>query len=283
MSLVTDQLLFFPNRTVADDPAAMLEQAGGGTGFRRGAVGTHTSRTIMLAELSALFDAVPATASTADVAGAIKASNILGKSTTSTRRLTNQRLTELYALDPQVALYRILRRLWQLDVGGRPLLAILCAIARDPLLAASASAVVSLPIGSEFLRSPMKEAIRADVDDRLNDSILDKVVRNAASSWTQSGHLVGRTIKKRSKVKATAGATALALYLAHAAGFRGQQIFTSGWAKVLDADSAALRSFTLDAKRAGLIDLRIAGEVIDISFARLDPGTNHLPATPGDA
>jgi hypothetical protein len=283
MSLVTDQVLFFPNRTVNDDPAAAIEQADGSTGFRRGAVGTHTSRTIMLAELSALFDAVPATATTADVAGAIKASNILGKSTTSTRRLTNQRLTELYALDPQVILYRILRRLWQIDVAGRPLLAILCAIARDPLLAASASAVAPLANDAEFLRSPMKEAIRADVDDRLNDSILDKVVRNAASSWTQSGHLVGRTIKKRSKVKATAGATALALYLAHAAGFRGQQIFTSGWAKLLDADAAALRNLALDAKRAGLIDLRIAGEVLDISFARLDLGKNTQPTPPGDA
>jgi hypothetical protein len=237
----------------------------------------------MLAEVSSLFDAVADTAAPAEIAGAIKASNILGKSTTSTRRLTNQRLSELYALDPQVVLYRILRRLWQLDVAGRPLLAILCAIARDPLLAASASAVVPLPIGAEFLRSPMKEAIRAEVDDRLNDSILDKVVRNAASSWTQSGHLVGRTIKKRSKVKATAGATALALSLAHAAGFRGQQIFASGWAKVLDADAASLRSLALDAKRAGLIDLRIAGEVIDISFTRLDPGMDTLPATPGDA
>jgi hypothetical protein len=272
MSLVTDQVLFFPNRTVNDDPAAAIEQADGSTGFRRGAVGTHTSRTIMLAELSALFDAVPATATTADVAGAIKASNILGKSTTSTRRLTNQRLTELYALDPQVILYRILRRLWQIDVAGRPL-----------LLAASASAVAPLANDAEFLRSPMKEAIRADVDDRLNDSILDKVVRNAASSWTQSGHLVGRTIKKRSKVKATAGATALALYLAHAAGFRGQQIFTSGWAKLLDADAAALRNLALDAKRAGLIDLRIAGEVLDISFARLDLGKNTQPTPPGDA
>jgi len=281
MPLVTDQLLFFPTRVVA--AAEALDQVGGGAGFRRGAVGTHTSRTIMLAEVSSLFAAVADTAAPAEIAGAIKASNILGKSTTSTRRLTNQRLSELYALDPQVALYRILRRLWQLDVTGRPVLAILCAIARDPLLAASASAVVPLPIGAEFLRSPMKEAIRADVDDRLNDSILDKVVRNAASSWTQSGHLVGRTIKKRSRVKATAGSTALALYLAHAAGFRGQQIFASGWAKVLDADAAALRSLALDAKRAGLIDLRIAGEVIDISFTRLDPGKNTQPTPPGDA
>jgi hypothetical protein len=283
MPLATDQLVFFSSRVPPGATAETTDRISDECGFRRGAVGTHTSRTIMLAELTSLFDAIPATASTAELANAIKASNILGKSTTSTRRLTNQRLTELYALDPQVALYRILRRLWQLDVGGRPLLAILCAIARDPLLAASASAVITLPIGSEFLRSPMKEAIRADVDDRLNDSILDKVVRNAASSWTQSGHLVGRTIKKRSKVKATAGATALALYLSHAAGFRGQQIFASGWAKVLDADAAALRSLALDAKRAGLIDLRIAGEVIDISFARLDPGLDHRPATPGDA
>ena len=270
----TTALPFFPQGIaieikVGPNPRSSREHDG--IGFRRGAVGTHTSRTMMLAELTTLFDTVPATAASHEIGAAIKLANCLGKATTSTRRLTNQRLSELYSLDPAVSLYRVLRRLWAIDPAGRPLLAFLCAIARDPLLAASASAVIPLPIGNEFARSPMKDAIRAAVHDRLNESILDKVVRNAASSWTQGGHLVGRTIKKRASVVATPGVVAFALYLSQAAGFHGQQIFTSGWAKLLDADASALKLLALDAKRAGLIDLRIAGDVFDISFNRLDP------------
>jgi len=272
----TTALPFFPQGIaieikVGPNPRSYREHDG--IGFRRGAVGTHTSRTMMLAELTTLFDTVPATAASHEIGAAIKQANCLGKATTSTRRLTNQRLSELYSLDPAVSLYRVLRRLWAIDPAGRPLLAFLCAIARDPLLAASASAVIPLPIGNEFARSPMKDAIRAAVHDRLNESILDKVVRNAASSWTQGGHLVGRTIKKRASVVATPGVVAFALYLSQAAGFHGQQIFTSGWAKLLDADASALKLLALDAKRAGLIDLRIAGDVFDISFNRLDPAT----------
>jgi hypothetical protein len=268
-------LPFFPNRVAIEikvGPKPRGYRDVDGVGFRRGDVGTHTSRTIMLAELTALCDAVSATATAEEITIATRQGNCLGKSTTSTRRLTHQRLTELYALDPDVPIYRVLRRLWSLDTPGRPLLAILVAVARDPLLAASAAAVVPLPPGSEFTRGPMKDAIRATVGDRLSDAILDKVVRNAASSWTQSGHLTGRTIKTRRKVTATPATTALALYLAHAAGFRGPQVFAGAWTKLLDADAMAIRSLAIEAKRAGLIDIRAAGDVIDASFDRLDPG-----------
>ena len=268
-------LPFFPQRVAIEikvGPKPRAYRDVDGVGFRRGDVGTHTSRTIMLTELAALCDAVPATATAEDITIATRQGNCLGKSTTSTRRLTHQRLTELYALDPDVPIYRVLRRLWSLDTPGRPLLAILVAVARDPLLAASAAAVVPLPPGAEFTRSPMKDAIRAAVGDRLSDAILDKVVRNAASSWTQSGHLTGRTIKTRRKVTATPATTALALYLAHAAGFRGPQVFAGAWTKLLDADATAIRSIAIEAKRAGLIDIRAAGDVIDASFDRLDPG-----------
>jgi hypothetical protein len=111
-----------------------------GVGFRRGDVGTHTSRTIMLAELTTLFNAVPTAATGEEIAVAIRHANCLGKATASTRRLTHQRLNELYALDPQVPIYRVLRRLWDLDAPARPLLAITVAVARDPLLAASLAA-----------------------------------------------------------------------------------------------------------------------------------------------
>lgn len=269
-------LPFFPQRIafkikVGPKPRGYRERDG--VGFRRGDVGTHTSRTIMLAELTALFDAVPTTASEVDITAAIRHANCLSKSTTSTRRLTHQRLSELYALDPHVPVYRVLRRLWSLEPSGRPLLALLVAIARDPMLAASAPAVLLLPIGADFARGPMKDAIRAAIGDRLSDAVLDKVVRNAASSWTQSGHLAGRSIKTRRKVTATPATAALALYLAHAAGFRGQLVFASGWTKLLDADAATLRHFALEAKRAGLIDVRMAGDIVDTSFDRLDPGS----------
>ena len=269
-------LTFFPARPLGEVDAVVMQAAPhrdrAGVGFRRGDVGTHTSRTIMLAELGTLFDAVPAAASEEEIAVAIRQANCLGTQTAATRRSTRQRLAELYGLDPHVPVYRVLRRLWQLDVAGRPLLALLVAVARDPLLAASAAAIVPLAVGADFARGSMKEAILAATGDRISDAILDKVVRNAASSWTQSGHLAGRTIKVRRKVVATPATAALALYLAHAAGFRGQLVFASGWTKLLDADAATLRHLALEAKRAGLIDVRMAGDIVDTSFDRLDPG-----------
>lgn len=286
MPAAATALPFFPSRPLAAEPAARKSRTYrgcDGVGFRRGDVGTHTSRTIMLADLAALFDTVPPEAAAAEIAAIVKQGNCLGKATAATRRLTHQRLTELYGLDPRVPVYRVLRRLWPLDPAARPLLAVAVAIARDPLLAASAPAVVLLPAGIEFTRGPMREAIRTAAGDRLSDAILDKVVRNAASTWTQSGHLAGRTIKARRRVVATPAAAALSLYLGHAAGFRGQQLFASGWTKLLDADAATLRHLALEAKRAGLIDVRVSGSVIDTSFDRLDPGLPHSPALPRPA
>ena len=83
-------------------------------------MGTHTSRTMMLAELSAIFAAVPASAGRKQYVEAVVEANCLAKPTTATRRLTLQRLTELYALDPDIPIFRILRRLWDVDAESRP-------------------------------------------------------------------------------------------------------------------------------------------------------------------
>lgn len=94
----------------------------------------------MLSELRSVLDTAGAT----DRAGykrCVVEDNCLGKPTASTRRLSFQRLSELYALDPQVTLFRLLRRLWPMDVGSQPQLAILVALARDPLLRSSVPAV----------------------------------------------------------------------------------------------------------------------------------------------
>jgi hypothetical protein len=240
-------------------------------GFRFGEKGTHTSRTMMLAELTAVLGAVPAASSRQDYVEAVVEGNCLGKPTTSTRRLTLQRLTELYGLDPEIAIFRVLRRLWGTDSASHPLLAVLAALARDPLLMATAPAILPLAGGAEMPRKSMAEQLRAAVGERLSDATLDKVIRNAASSWSQAGHLSGRTFKVRRRVSATPAAVAFALYLGAALGFRGDELLTSGWIKVLDCVPSQALDLALEAKRLGLLDLRVAGDVFDLNLDRLDP------------
>ena len=266
------QLIFFP---AGPDRAAAIA-----AGFRFGHIGTHTSRTIMMADLTGALAAVPASGKSDTYKTAIVYDNCLGKETVSTRRLTLQRLRELYALDPFVPIFRILRRLWDIDSEGRPLLALLCSLARDPLLLATAEAVISLPEGAEFQRSAMRARLATTVDGRLNESTLNKVVRNAASSWSQAGHLAGRTFKFRRGVRATPASVAFALYLARVAGFPGKEGLTTGWVKVLDCNASSALELAVTAKRLGLVDLRMAGDVLELNLDRLDP---YFPAIPAAA
>jgi len=157
-------------------------------GFRWGDKGTHTSRTIMLGELGLAMDTCSPTATRNDYLTAILEDNCLGKRTAATRKLSSQRLTELYGLDPAVPLFQVLRRFWIADRSGRPLLALLLALARDPLLRASALPILRMRPGEELARQQVTEAIGYPVEGRLSESTLDKVVRNTSSSWTQSAY-----------------------------------------------------------------------------------------------
>lgn len=239
-------------------------------GFRFGEKGTHTSRTLMLAELTSLFDAVPASATREDYATAVIEENILGKQTTSTRKLTNQRLGELYGLTLSVPVFRVLRYLWNVDVPGRPLLALLCGLARDPLLRATREAVVTLPVGSELTRTSMTAAIRAATGHRLNESTLDKVARNASSSWSQSGHLEGRVRKIRQQVRSTPGAVAMAVWFGSLEDLAGEDLLRSAWAKVLDQSPTELLELALRAKPLGLLNVSAGGGVVEIDVRPLE-------------
>jgi hypothetical protein len=263
---------FFP----ASGPRAAAEKLG----FRFGDKGTHSSRTLMFSEVQGVLAAAPAAGDRAAYASAIVDGNCLEKPTASTRRLTNQRLGELYALDPFVAVFRVLRGLWDVDAKARPLLAMLAALARDPLFMASAPAVLSQPVGIVIQRAPIRDALREVVGERMNEDTLDKVVRNVSSSWTQTGHLTGRTFKFRQRVSAPPTAVAFALWLGNAAGFRGEELLTTGWIAALDCTATSARGLALEAKRLGLIDLRTAGDLIEFGLDRLDPGLGRPRSSP---
>ena len=224
---------------------------------------------MMLDELGSLLQAVPGVASRRDYSEAVMEDNCLAKRTVSTRALTLQRLTELYALDPKVLLFRMLRDLWAVHANSRPLLALIVALARDPLLRATARSVVATPVGHEFARQPMRDDLEDAVGDRLNGATLDKVIRNASSSWSQSGHLRGRGRKVRQRVVVTPAATTLALVLGFATSRRGRSLFDTPWAAVLDAGVDELIDLAVEAKRLGLLDLKQSASIVEVTFPML--------------
>jgi hypothetical protein len=238
-------------------------------GFRRGDRGTHSSRTIMFSELSELLDLVPRDSQREDYSVAILERNALHKRTAAGRIQARQRLIELYGLDPGIPIFRIFRASWEPASKARPHLALLTALARDPLLHATAPAILGLPIGSELGRQAVTDAVLAATEGRLKISVVDKVVRNASSSWTQSGHLEGRARKFRRQVAPNPPGVAFALALGFLTGQRGRRLFETEWMAIFDGSFEAKLEAAAEAKRVGWLDLRFGGEVVEVGFPGL--------------
>ena len=223
----------------------------------------------MLQELRLALRACPSRASLADYGEAITNQNVLQKNTLSNRRRSLRSLRELYALDHDVLLFRALRDLWTANVDAQPLLAVLCAVARDPLLRASSALIVQEEMGTPISAAMFADVISACFDGRYNAAVLAKIGRNVASSWTQSGHLVGRTRKERRRVAATPVATAYALLLGYLCGSRGEALYNTIWCSLLDAPMHELRDHTVVAAQQGWLEYRHSGMVTEITFRHL--------------
>jgi hypothetical protein len=131
--------------------------------------------------------------------------------------------------------------------------------------------VLELTDGAELVRAPFLAAIRDAVGERLNDAVLDKVARNAASSWAQAGHLAGRVRKIRRRVSPTPGSLAFALWLGSVEGLAGEPLLETRWTRVLDRTGRELLPLALEARQLGLIHARAGAGVVEIDASRLDP------------
>src|SRR5271156_6066864 len=87
-------------------------------GLKFSSGGSHTSRTMMLAEIGAVLVSVPQGSSASDYRVAVLQRNILGKTTDSTRQKTLRHLRELYALDEPTPIFGLLRRLYSVRRRG---------------------------------------------------------------------------------------------------------------------------------------------------------------------
>jgi hypothetical protein len=228
--------------------------------------GAHISRTMMLSELANVLSAVPPGATAAEYREAIVQRNILGKNTESTRQKSLRHLRELYALDNGCLIFGLLRKLHTMDASSLPQLALQVAWSRDPLLRATTQPVLSASEHDRVETANLADALESTFARQYTELNRNKIARNAASTWTQSGHLAGHRNKTRQQVKPTSAAAAMAIFLGDVAGYHGASVFSSPWCRLLDLDPDRARAMAHEAHRAGLLNFRTVGEVVEVSF-----------------
>lgn len=248
----------------------MTDSDAGAGVFALGSLRTTASHTIGVPHLVELLRAVPADAPHDRYQEAVVDDNVLGRPTQAGRHRSFRHLRELYFLDPSRREFTALRRLWEVDTDAQPLMAGILAFTRDGILRASFAAIQQAPPGGIVTSDDLTKSIAAVYGVDLSESTLGKTGRNTGACWTQTGHLAGRTKKVRQSIEAFPAAVAYAAYLGHLAGKRGAGVLETPWAAVLDLAVGAGVDALRRAHTQGLLDLLVAGNVVDVSFPMLE-------------
>ncbi len=238
-------------------------------GFREGTSSVHTSRTMMLDELSLVLEHVEPKSKADQYIAAIVEQNVLGKPTQTTRKRTAQRLVELYALDHTRPVFRLLRQFWTADASARPLLAYLAAAARDPLLRESTPFVVAIPVGAGVTPTQISQHLSEKYPKRFQASTALATAQRLASSWTQAGYLTGKVNKKRTRPVVKPVVVTFALLLGYLCGSRGKMLLDTIWTRMLDRTPAEIADLATEASKQGWMTYKAAGSVVEITFPGL--------------
>lgn len=220
----------------------------------------------MLDDLRVLLAHTPPSASRADYAAAIVAENVLGKSTKKARELALRHLSTLYGLDGANPIFRLMRRLWPSDRSAQPLLALLVALTRDPLLRASQAFVLGQRPGALLAREDVEAFLRGLFPERFSAASLKSFAQNVAGTWTSAGVLVGHRRKLRAAPVVTSEVVAMALFLGYLEGRSGQRLFMSDWVSVLGGSPDELLALTNSAFHRGFLVFLNAGGVKEVRF-----------------
>jgi hypothetical protein len=236
-------------------------------GFRLKQGGAHGSKTMMLREARLLFASSRPKAPFAELKRLVLEENVVLKDTLSNREEVFSRLVGLYGLRAELRLYRALRSLWDVAEREQPLLALLCALARDPLLRATAPVIFEQPEGGTVTPSMLQSAIEIAFPEHYSVKMSAGISRNAMSTWMQAGHLAGHRHKIRSLAAAGPASAAYALLLGYLCGSRGTLLLETAWARVLDLPPGGIDSLAVGASQRSWIDYRRLGNVADIGFS----------------
>jgi hypothetical protein len=144
-------------------------------------------------------------------------------------------------------------------------------LARDPVLRASTAVILAAKLGAGVGARDFDAAIEDAFPGAYNDRTRRTTARKVASSWQQSGHLHAQTAiqKTRWRAKCTPAPMTYALLLGQLQGVRGQALFDTLWARVLDQPTSHLFDLAATASQHGMLELRHAGGVVEVTFHEL--------------
>jgi hypothetical protein len=237
------------------DPAGIAQM-----GIKRHGGGPHQSKTMMFAELTTLL----ASGAADHPVEAILRQNLLGKPSVRAREAALFRLRQLYGIGEDCPIGLVMQRLWDRDPAGRPSLALLCALARDPTLRGGAAAVLDASLGEPVRWTVIAATFEARHPGRLSEKMGKSLAQNAASTWTQAGFLKGAVRKERVRAVATPATAAYAALLAGLCGFGGMRLVESRWLNVLDRPLEDRMALLRQAEGTGLARIRSVGDVLEV-------------------
>jgi hypothetical protein len=104
---------------------------------------------------------------------------------------------------------------------------------------------------------------------RYSPGKLASNAKNLNATWTQSGHLKGKSNKTRARANPTAGSVSYAVLLGYLTGVRGQSLFQTEYTKLLDCTFDTAIELAEEASRKGWIVFKRVGDVIEVLFPNL--------------
>lgn len=226
----------------------------------------------MAKELRLLLEATSPSANMDDYRNAIVEENALAKPSMQTRRKSFSYLRDRYGLDPSIPLFRVLRALCDAEPDAMPLLAMLVAVARDPILRASAPAVATATVGSPLASRDIAAMIEHEFPESLTAKTRESTSENAMATWIQAGlYRKGRTQHTRQVVTPSPASTTMALLLGTLSDVSGEQLLTTTWAHLIDGTPQVLLGLARESAQRGWLEFRHAGGVLDITFRQFAP------------
>lgn len=236
-------------------------------GIRDRLGGAHAARTLMFRELDALVRYCGTTPQPRDAYRlAIVDANCLAKRSAKSRSLTFRHLVDLYGLEDTQLVFVSLMHFWQRDPESGPILALCAALARDGWLARLADYILNLKVGASVSRIVVEDQIERLAPERLSDATRKSLAQNINSTFTQSGHLKGRSTKYRIRAKPTPTNAAFALLISYASGARGSALFETVYTKALDCSREESMAMAEAASRRGLMRFNRVGDVMEVAF-----------------
>ena len=222
----------------------------------------HNKRTISIPDVELLFQLTTPALTYGKIRELVVEDNILAKHTHSARQGILRSLREFYGLDPNLVLYSSLRFFWQYADYDRPLLALLCAAARDPILQQSSNIILPWPKNTPLPKTTLEKYLQGKHLQIYSPNVQARMVRNIMASWKQAGHLTGYRSKIRTQAMPGPASTAYAFIGLPERLREIARLNPSG--STFDASTAQIHNYAFAAAKRGWLDKH--GGIVDISF-----------------